>query len=124
MTDQHCAIDSIADPTGATVYLYLRGEFDSGDHRRLRVALRDVFRRSRHTGVVIDVAGVDVLADSCVEVLLLGYTRALRGGYGYEVVNAYGEVWSKLAATGLCAREPATEDTFLTGTEGRFTVPV
>lgn len=113
MTDEHCAIDAIADPAGPTVYLYLRGEFRRPDHRELRLAVRAAFRRSRHADVVIDVADVVALAGECVDVLLVGYTRAMRGGHGYEVVNARGEVRSALEATGLCAREPATSSLYV-----------
>ncbi len=97
------AIERDTDRTGKTTYLLLSGVFDRHAQRDLRRRLRDAFARSQHGRVVLDVARVDELSGECVETLLTGYTLALRGGYGFEITNARGNVRLLLEATGLCA---------------------
>ncbi|WP_250031680.1 STAS domain-containing protein [Paractinoplanes maris] len=98
------SIERDTDRTGQTTYLLLGGVFDRAAHRDLRRALRNAFARGRRGRVVLDVAGVEDLSSECVEVLLTGYTNALRGGYGFEVTNARGPVRLLLEATRLCPR--------------------
>ncbi|MBL7262117.1 STAS domain-containing protein [Paractinoplanes lichenicola] len=98
------SIERDTDRAGKTTYLLLGGVFDRSAHRDLRRALRDAFSRARRGRVVLDMARVDELSSECVEVLLTGYTHALRGGHGYEVTNARGHVRLLLEATGLCPR--------------------
>ncbi|WP_229830729.1 STAS domain-containing protein [Actinoplanes ianthinogenes] len=95
----------------STVFLHLAGCFDRRSGNELRRELRQAFDRARGARIVVDVAGVDLIGSECIEVLLVGYTRALRGGHGYEVVNAEGHVQQALEATGLCPRPfvPAVE---------------
>ncbi|WIM94622.1 STAS domain-containing protein [Actinoplanes oblitus] len=101
----------------ATVFLHLRGCFDKKSGNELRRELRHAFDRARGARVVVDMAGVELIGSECIEVLLVGYTRALRGGHGYQVINAEGHVRQALEATGLCPRgdehlyTPATGDT-------------
>ncbi|MCY1142450.1 STAS domain-containing protein [Actinoplanes sp. Pm04-4] len=98
------SIERDTDRTGKTTYLLLGGTFDRAAHRDLKRALRDAFARTRQGRVVLDVAGVGEISSECVEVLLTGYTTALRGGYGFEVTNARGSVQLLLEATRLCPR--------------------
>ena len=98
------AIERDTGRTGQTTYLLLSGVFDRTAHRELRRALRSAFARARQGRVVLDVAGVDELGSECVEILLTGYTQAMRGGHGYEVTNARGHVRLLLEATGLSPR--------------------
>ncbi|MBU2663404.1 STAS domain-containing protein [Actinoplanes bogorensis] len=103
------SIERDTDRTGKTTYLLLGGVFDRSAHRDLRRSLRDAFSRARQGRVVLDMARVEEISGECVEVLLTGYTHALRGGHGYEVTNARGHVRLLLEATGLCPRRE--EDT-------------
>ncbi|WP_250000136.1 STAS domain-containing protein [Actinoplanes sp. M2I2] len=98
------SIERDTDRTGKTTYLLLGGTFDRAAHRDLRRALRDAFARTRRGRVVLDVAGVEDIGSECLEVLLTGYTNALRGGYGFEVTNAHGPVQLLLEATRLYLR--------------------
>ncbi|BAL88640.1 hypothetical protein AMIS_34200 [Actinoplanes missouriensis 431] len=92
------------------VRLHLAGAFDRAAHPELRRSLRRAFDRAGRGTVVIDMAETASIGSECLEVLLVGYTRALRGGLGFEVVNAHGPVRQALAVTGLC--EPAVDDMF------------
>jgi anti-anti-sigma factor len=119
MTDLRWAIERETDKAGTTTYLYLSGSFGKGVHRDLRRKMTDAFARKRRGRVVLDLARVDEIGSECIEVLLMGYTKALRGGHGFEVVNARGGVRRMLEATGLCPREdgdllyaPAWPDVF------------
>ncbi|MFF5082125.1 SDR family NAD(P)-dependent oxidoreductase [Actinoplanes sp. NPDC000266] len=104
MTELRCAIERDTDKAGNTTYLHLSGSFDKAAHRELRRRLWDAFARKRRGRVVVDLARVDEIGSECIEVLLMGYTRALRGGHGFEVTNAQGGVRQMLEATGLCER--------------------
>ncbi|XVU25279.1 SDR family NAD(P)-dependent oxidoreductase [Actinoplanes sp. CA-054009] len=104
MTDLRCAIERDTDKAGNTTYLHLSGSFDKAAHRELRRRLWDAFARKRRGRVVVDLARVDEIGSECIEVLLMGYTKALRGGHGFEVINAQGGVRQMLEATGLCER--------------------
>ncbi len=111
-----CVIHRDPDKTGPAVFLHLDGSFDRRSGAGLRRELRQAFDRARGARVVVDMAGVDLIGSECIEVLLVGYTRALRSGHGYQVVNARGHVRQALEATGLCPRSddrlyaPAAED--------------
>ncbi|WP_433831462.1 STAS domain-containing protein [Actinoplanes sp. CA-015351] len=94
----------------SAVRLHLAGEFGRAAHPELRRSLRKACDRAGRGSVVVDMAEVASIGSECIEVLLVGYTRALRSGTGYEVVNAYGPVRQALAMTGLC--EPAVDDMF------------
>jgi anti-anti-sigma factor len=98
------SIERDTDRTGKTTYLLLGGVLDRSAHRELRRAVREAFARTRRGRVVLDVAAVDDIGSECVEVLLTGYTTALRGGFGFEVTNARGPVRLLLEATRLCPR--------------------
>jgi anti-anti-sigma regulatory factor len=104
MTDSPYAIHHETDKTGSTVYLYLCGQFDVTAHRALGRALREILHRSRTINVVIDVAKAETLDGECIDLLLVGYARALRSGHGYQVINGQGPVRQILEATSLCAR--------------------
>ncbi|GAA4589279.1 anti-anti-sigma factor [Actinoplanes octamycinicus] len=88
----------------STVFLHLRGCFDRRSGTELRRELRQAFDRARGARIIVDMADVDLIGSECIEVLLVGYTRALRSGHGYQVVNAEGHVRQALEATGLCPR--------------------
>ena len=95
---------------GSTVRLLLSGRFDrvdQGAHLELRKSLRRAFERSRRGRVVVDLAGVESIGSECIEVLLVGYTRAMRDGHGFEVVGARGAVRQALEITGFCPRSEA-----------------
>ncbi|HEX9999418.1 MAG TPA: STAS domain-containing protein [Actinoplanes sp.] len=94
---------------GSIVRLLLCGDLDRSAHGDLRRALREVFTRTRGVTVSIDMGEVDAIGGECIELLLLAYTRALRSGHGFEIVNAYGLVRQNLELTGLCARLPDGE---------------
>ncbi|WP_229073432.1 STAS domain-containing protein [Actinoplanes sp. DH11] len=94
----------------SAVHLYLTGDFDHAAHAELRRSLRRAFDRAGRGSVVVDMSGVGAIGSECIEVLLVGYTRAMRGGHGFEVVNAHGPVRQALAVTGLC--EPPVDDMF------------
>ncbi|KUL29885.1 STAS domain-containing protein [Actinoplanes awajinensis] len=117
MGDVRCVIHRDPGKTGSTVVLHLDGDFDRESGAELRRELRQAFDRARNSRVVVDMAGVDLIGSECLEVLLVGYTRAMRSGHGYEVVNATGHVHQALQATGLCPRTdehlytPAATDT-------------
>lgn len=104
MSDPDGAIHRETDRNGTVVTLRLTGAFDRGAHRELGRLLRQALRRLRPLRVVVDVGQVRAVDGRCVDVLLLGYTWALRGGHGYEVVDARGAVRPVLEAAGLCAR--------------------
>ncbi|GIF08126.1 STAS domain-containing protein [Actinoplanes siamensis] len=104
MGDVRCVIHRDPGKTGSTVLLHLAGSFDRKSGMDLRRELRQAFDRARGARVVIDMAGVDRIGSECIEVLLVGYTRAMRSGHGYEVVGAEGHVRQALEATGLCPR--------------------
>ncbi|MFC4069767.1 STAS domain-containing protein [Actinoplanes subglobosus] len=106
MTDPRYEIDRTNHRTGSTVHLHLIGAFDRDAHRVLRAAMRDAFASGRRGhGVIVDMARVETIGSECIELLLIGYTRALRGGHGYDIVNAAGHVRQALALTGLCEAE-------------------
>ncbi|SNY03895.1 SDR family NAD(P)-dependent oxidoreductase [Paractinoplanes atraurantiacus] len=104
MTELRCAIERDTDKAGKTTYLHLSGAFDKAAHRELRRELWGAFARKRRGRVVVDLARVDEIGSECIEVLLMGYTKALRGGHGFEVTGAQGGVRQMLEATGLCER--------------------
>ncbi|MFI1992651.1 STAS domain-containing protein [Actinoplanes sp. NPDC020271] len=104
MGEVRCVIHRNPGKTGSTVFLHLDGCFDRRSSADLRRELRQAFDRARGSRVVVDVAGIDLIGSECIEVLLVGYTRAMRTGHGYEVVNAEGHVRQALEATGLCPR--------------------
>jgi anti-anti-sigma factor len=106
VTDVECAIHRRIDNNGATVLLCLQGSFDRAGAPELRRALHDAFVRRRAARIILDVAEVDSIGSDSLELLLVGYTRALRVGLGYEVVNAGGPVRLALEAVGLCERSP------------------
>ena len=108
MTDLRRTIDRATGPTGSTIHLYPGGALDREAGRHLRRALRDAFAAARRGRVVVDMSAVDEIGSECIETLLTGYTRALAGGHGFEVVNAHGHVRQALAVTGLCP--PADDD--------------
>ncbi len=104
MTDVDCAIHRRIDNNGATVLLYLRGHFDRAGAPVLRRALHDAFVRRRAARIVLDAAEVESIGSDSLELLLVGYTRALCAGLGYEVVHAHGPVRLALEAVELCER--------------------
>ncbi len=104
MGDVRCVIHRDPDKTGSTVFLHLEGSFDRRSGAELRRELKQAFDRARGARIVVDMGGVRLIGSECIEVLLVGYTRAMRGGHGYEVVNAGGYVRQALEATGLCPR--------------------
>lgn len=104
MGEVRCVIHRNPDKNGSTVFLHLDGCLDRQSSADLRRELRQAFDRARGARVVVDMAGVDLIGSECIEVLLVGYTRAMRSGHGYEVVNAEGHVRQALEATGLCPR--------------------
>lgn len=116
MGEVRCVIHRNPDKTGSTVFLHLDGCFDRQSSADLRRELKQAFDRARGARIVVDMAGVDLIGSEGIEVLLVGYTRAMRSGHGYEVVNAEGHVRQALEATGLCPRSddnlyaPSTED--------------
>ncbi len=57
----------------------------------------------RAVSVVIDMRGVDFIGTECLALLLVGYTKALRAGHGYQVVRGQGHVRRVLEDTGLSA---------------------
>jgi anti-anti-sigma factor len=103
MEHSRCVISREAGGAGPVVRLRVTGSLDRPAHAELRRSLRQAFDRARRSRVVVDLAGVDVIGSECIEVLLVGYTRALRGGHGFEVVGAAGAVRQALEITGLCA---------------------
>ncbi|MEV6344689.1 STAS domain-containing protein [Actinoplanes sp. NPDC051851] len=110
MGDVRCAIHR--DPNrSATVLLHLTGDFGRAAVQDLRRELRQSFDRARGARIVIDATGVTLLGSECIEVLLVGYTRAMRGGHGYRIVGAEGHVRQALEATGLCARREDDDGT-------------
>ena len=96
--------------SGAAVHVTLAGRLDRAAHPELRRALRRAFEKVTRGRVVVDLAGVESIGSECLEVLLVGYTRALRSGHGYEVTGAHGAVRQALAVTGLCERDLVTDD--------------
>ncbi|MDI6101796.1 STAS domain-containing protein [Actinoplanes sp. NEAU-A12] len=108
MTDPRYEIERDTRRTGSTVHLRLIGAFDRDAHRVLRLGLRDVFASGRRGHrVFVDMERAESIGSECIELLLVGYTRALRSGHGYEIVNAHGHVRQALALTGLCEPEVA-----------------
>ncbi|MEU4619709.1 STAS domain-containing protein [Actinoplanes sp. NPDC023801] len=104
MTDPRYEIERTNLRTGSSVHLHLIGAFDRGADRVLRVGMRDAFASGRRGHrVIVDMKDVDSIGSECIDLLLIGYTRALRAGFGYEIVNPRGHVRQALALTGLCA---------------------
>ncbi|WP_430787806.1 STAS domain-containing protein [Actinoplanes sp. G11-F43] len=100
--DPHYQIERTTQRTGSTVHLRLIGAFDRDTDRVLRAGMRDAFASGRRGHrVVIDVRQVESIGSESIDLLLVGYTRAVRGGHGYEIVNAHGHVRQALALTGL-----------------------
>lgn len=105
--DPHYQIERTTHRTGSTVHLRLLGAFDRDTSRVLRAGMRDAFASGRRGHrVIVDVEHVESIGSECIDLLLVGYTRAMRGGHGYEIVNAHGHVRQALALTGLV--EPET----------------
>ncbi|MEV6302742.1 STAS domain-containing protein [Actinoplanes sp. NPDC051861] len=104
----------ISRETDRVVRLRVIGRLDRAAHAELRRSLRRAFDRARNSRVVVDLTEVDAIGSECIEVLLVGYTRALRGGHGFEVSGATGGVRQALEVTGLCERSalylPAVDD--------------
>jgi anti-anti-sigma factor len=94
----------------SAVRLRMVGDFDRAAHLELRRSLRKAFDRAGRGTVIVDMSETVSIGSECIEVLLVGYTRALRSGAGYEVTGAHGPVRQALAVTGLC--EPAVDDMF------------
>lgn len=104
MEDPRYEIQRTTGRTGSTVHLHLIGQFERDAARVLRAGMRDAFASGRRGHrVVVDVEQVESIGSECIDLLLVGYTRALRGGHGFEIVNAHGHVRQALALTGLCA---------------------
>jgi anti-anti-sigma factor len=108
MSEVRCVIHRGPGRSGTTIFLHLDGEFDRRSSSDLRRELRQSFGRARGARIVIDMAGVGLIGSECIEVLLVGYTRAMRSGHGFEVVNAEGHTRQALEATGLCSRIDTT----------------
>lgn len=108
MEEVRCVISREAGDTGPVVRLRVAGRLDRSAHAELRRSVRRAFDRARRSRVVVDLAEVGVIGSECIEVLLVGYTRALREGHGFEVVGATGAVRQALEITGLCARSEET----------------
>ncbi|MEU8657028.1 STAS domain-containing protein [Actinoplanes philippinensis] len=107
MTDPRYEIERTTHRNGSTVHLHLIGAFDRDAHKVLRAGMRDAFASGRRGHrVTIDMTRVETIGSECIELLLIGYTRAMRGGHGYDVVNAEGHVRQALAMTGLCEPSP------------------
>lgn len=107
MKDPRYEIERTTLRTGSTVHLHLIGAFDRDSHRVLRSGMRDAFATGRRGHrVIVDIEQVESIGSECLELLIVGYTRALRAGHGYEIVNAHGHVRQALALTGLV--EPDT----------------
>jgi anti-anti-sigma factor len=94
----------------SAVRLRMIGEFSRAAHLELRRSLRKAFDRAGRGTVVIDLSEATSIGSECIEVLLVGYTRALRSGTGFQVTGAHGPVRQALTVTGLC--EPAVDDMF------------
>lgn len=106
MTDPRYEIERTTQRTGSCVQLHLIGAFDRGADRVLRVGMRDAFTSGRRGHrVCVDMRNVDTIGSECIELLLIGYTRALRSGFGYEIVAPRGHVRQALAMTGLYAAD-------------------
>jgi anti-anti-sigma factor len=104
MTDPRYEIERTNLRTGSSVHLHLIGAYDRGADRVLRLGMRDAFASGRRGHrVVVDMKDVDSIGSECIELLLIGYTRALRAGFGYEIVGPRGHVSQALALTGLHA---------------------
>lgn len=110
MEQVHCVTHRETTPAGPAVRLRVTGSLDRAAHAELRRALRRAFDRSRRVAVLVDLTDVDHIGSECIEVLLVAYTRALRSGHGFEVVNPHGAVRQALEMTGLCARRPLPEE--------------
>lgn len=106
MTDPRYEIDRTAHKTGSTVHLHLIGAFDRDASQVLRAGMRDAFAAGRRgLRVVVDVARVESIGSECIDLLMVGYTRALRAGHGYAITGACGHVRQALALTGLVEAE-------------------
>jgi anti-anti-sigma regulatory factor len=107
MTNEPYAIERHRDRAGTTIRLVLIGGLTgAAAHAELHRSLRKVLNRTHRVTVVIDLERVGDISSECVRIMLLGYTRALRGGHGFAVENAHGHLRRALAAVGLCAPEP------------------
>ncbi|GAA1612483.1 STAS domain-containing protein [Actinoplanes couchii] len=107
MEDPRYEIERTTHKTGSTVHLHLIGAFDRDASRVLRTGMRDAFASGRRgLRVIVDVERAESIGSECIDLLMVGYTRALRAGHGYEISNAHGHVRQALALTGLV--EPDT----------------
>jgi anti-anti-sigma factor len=110
MTEATFAIDRDVDPRAAAVRLRLTGTFDRAALPALQRAVIGEATRPHTRDVVVDVAAMTVIDQPAVEVLLRGYTAALRGGRGFRVINAGHRVHSVLSPAGLCAEADDSEN--------------
>ncbi|MEU4427991.1 STAS domain-containing protein [Actinoplanes sp. NPDC024001] len=104
MEEVRCVIRREPTPAGLVVRLRVSGVLDRAAHPEVRRALHRAFERHRRATIVVDLAEAEHIGSECIEVLLVAYTRALRAGHGFEVVNPHGAVRQALEITGLCAR--------------------
>ena len=104
MTEQRYAIRQETDTAARVIRLHLIGRFDRPAHDAALRAVRGVLARQRPITLIVDVSAVIFIGGECVNVLLGGYTRALRAGHGYDVAGAAGHVRHALDAVRLCAR--------------------
>ncbi|MBG0567291.1 STAS domain-containing protein [Actinoplanes aureus] len=115
MEQARCVIRRETTPAGPAVRVHVTGSLDRAAHAELRRALRRAFEQTRRAAVLVDLTEVDDIGSECIEVLLVAYTRALRGGHGFEVAGARGAVRQALEITGLCPPSalyaPNTADT-------------
>ncbi|SDT57511.1 STAS domain-containing protein [Actinoplanes derwentensis] len=107
MKDPRYEIERTTNRTGSTVHLHLIGAFDRDASQVLRAGMRDAFAAGRRgLRVIVDVEQTESVGSECIDLLMVGYARALRAGHGYEITNAQGHVRQALALTGLV--EPET----------------
>ena len=106
MITTHGAVERHRDRSAAVTRLAIVGTMNAVASRQLQRMLHDEFDRSRGVTVVVDLGRTEDMGSECVRILLCAYTRALRRGCGFRVVNARGSLRRSLADVGLCPSPP------------------
>lgn len=120
MTTTGYSIDRDADVATSRIHVRLGGALDRSSCADLRRALSGSPARARRVNLVIDMNEVTSIGGECIDVLLAGYTRALRTGQGYEIVNPHGAVRQALELSRLCIPDETDQPLYVPP----WTVPV
>ena len=113
MTTTGYTIDRDVDLATSRIHLRLGGVLDQSSCTDLRRALSAPPARARRVNLIIDVDEVTHVGGDCIDLLLTAYTRALRTGHGFEVVNPHGAVRHALELSRLCLPDETDQPLYI-----------